>query len=329
MKTAADARGGILEQLAESIISATTGALARLSGQSLRTRVGTPQVIEGRALLEAMQQPLAVIRAVLDGMPTAQGRQQAVCVVMPAKDAATLVGFMMMKPENLIEQQRNRGEIDPQTKHLLQEIANVACSAVVGRLRSALGIRIKVGSQDHGILEPGATPDDLIDEGEYGAVPFSVAIGEHSKTEWRLLLERDAAESWHGDALPVIDEAHAHGRVDAYLEDDRLAADLQKVCGQLDVEVIAHPATDIPNPAAHSGGLVVIDVPLDDPRRFEWCRRLKAFDSETRVLLVVHHPTRERILRAFITTADAILGTPLESELLAAKVGALVALKGG
>ena len=99
---------------------------------------------------------------------------------------------------------------------------------------------------------------------------------------------------------------------------------LRRSCRRVGFELRRHGRGEIPNPAAHRNEVVMIDVPPGEERRFDWCRRLKEISSTTKVVLLLHHPSRQRVTQAFLSKADAILGYPCDEPQLSQKLAALL-----
>jgi len=70
--------------------------------------------------------------------------------------------------------------------------------------------------------------------------------------------------------------------------------------------------------------IVVLEVPASEDRRFDWCRRIKDLSDSTPVVLLLRHPSRQRVTQAFLSRADAILGFPCEEPQLSQKLDTLV-----
>ena len=95
---------------------------------------------------------------------------------------------------------------------------------------------------------------------------------------------------------------------------------LRRSCRRVGLELSRHGRGEIPNPAAHRKQVVVIEVPPGDDRRFDWCRRIKELSDSTSVVLLIRHPSRQRVTQAFLSKADVILGFPCEDMQLAQKL---------
>ena len=118
----------------------------------------------------------------------------------------------------------------------------------------------------------------------------------------------------------VADVLAADRPLACYLADAATITLVRDACSVLGVEVDRHGPYEIPNPGAHRGGVVLLDVPPGQERRFEWCRRLKKHDRSTRIVLLIHEPSRGRVMRGAMSGADVIAGLPIDADDLAARL---------
>ena len=94
--------------------------------------------------------------------------------------------------------------------------------------------------------------------------------------------------------------------------------------GRVGFELDRRSKTEIPNPAAHKDAIVLLEIAAGEDRKFEWCKRLKAYHPSIRGVVVLHHASRQRVLQGFIAKADAILAYPMAERQLSAKLNALL-----
>lgn len=99
---------------------------------------------------------------------------------------------------------------------------------------------------------------------------------------------------------------------------------LRRSCRRVGLELRRHGRGEIPNPAAHKNEIVLLDVPPGEDRRFDWCRRIKEISDSTKVVLLILHPSRQRVTQAFLSKADVILGFPCDEQQLSQKLASLV-----
>ena len=126
------------------------------------------------------------------------------------------------------------------------------------------------------------------------------------------------------DDLEEIPEAPICGQLAVYLLDKESLQSIRKSCRRIGLELDRHAPGKIPNPSAHRGDVVVIEVPPADAQRFEWCRRLKTFAGDIKVILLLRSPTRHEVVQGFIAEADAILGLPFTEPQLSNKLALLM-----
>ena len=134
--------------------------------------------------------------------------------------------------------------------------------------------------------------------------------------------KRTAAQA--AEELEAIPAAPVRGKLSAFLVDNEVVLTVRKTCRRIGLDLDRRGRTDIPNPAAHRDQLVIIEVAAGEERRFEWCKRLKAFHEGIKVVLLLHHPTRQRVLQGFMAKADALLGIPVQESLLSAKLAPIL-----
>ena len=70
--------------------------------------------------------------------------------------------------------------------------------------------------------------------------------------------------------------------------------------------------------------ILLLDIPAGEDRQFDWCKRIKDFGANTKVVLLLHHPSRSRVTQAFLAKADAILGLPCDEPKLSQKLASVL-----
>jgi hypothetical protein len=212
-------------------------------------------------------------------------------------------------------------------------------------LRDQLG-NIDVRMHDHGVVRDG------IDNGLLGSDPlvvfaFRLKVGDHPESIGHLAVDRATAEAWnkaplesHGPApaprgaassgasAPTRDDegfdnippAPIRGTIAAFVMQPEVFPTLRRSCRRVGFDLRRHGLGEIPNPAAHKNEVVLLDVPPGEDRRFDWCRRIKELSSSTRVVLLIHQPSRQRVVMAFMSHADVILGFPCDETDLSLKL---------
>jgi DNA-binding response OmpR family regulator len=110
----------------------------------------------------------------------------------------------------------------------------------------------------------------------------------------------------------------------AYLTNETLLPVLRRCCQRIGCELRRHARAETPEPTAHRGEIVLMDVPAGVHRQLDACRRIKLADAGTRVALLLHQPSRATVTQAFEAGADAILGLPMDDATLSARLRVLL-----
>jgi CheY-like chemotaxis protein len=159
-----------------------------------------------------------------------------------------------------------------------------------------------------------------------------------------VLLDAATAETWNKAPLTIVAEgvpprpgsrteeeslesipaAPIRGTLAAFVMQPEVFRTLRLSCRRVGLDMRRHGRGEIPNPAAHRNEIVLMDVPPGEDRRFDWCRRIKELSDSTRVVLLIHHPSRHRVMQAFMSRADAIIGYPCDESQLSQKLGTML-----
>jgi DNA-binding response OmpR family regulator len=65
-------------------------------------------------------------------------------------------------------------------------------------------------------------------------------------------------------------------------------------------------------------------VPGNEERRIDWCRRVKEYQPNVRIVLLLHRPSRQSVAQCFAAKADVILGVPCAEAQLSQRLSALL-----
>lgn len=330
-----------LETLLGSMLAASAESLQQLVGRPVAARARRCQAIAPQALLGRLDGQHAIVRGVLDGPEAGD----VVRCVIAARDATTLAGYTMMTPEETIAERRATGTLAGEELESFAEVANVLCSSFDGALRGALPDAGVLRAKDHGVLDRGGDALDRLGTEELVALEFTLTLGGHPESRGWILLERRTAERWNGGALAPFaadagapgDAAHAdceenreiepvpiRGQLTAYVVDPDVFLRLRSSCCRVGLAIDRRGRVEVPNPGEHKEGIVLMDVPSGDTRRFDWCKRLKQHHPEVKVALLIHHPSRSRVTQGFLAKADAIMGWPVTEARLAEKLSSLL-----
>lgn len=337
--------GKELRRLFAQLASSIGETLGSLVGRELVVRPGEIHVHSPEDLVGALTRNSAVARGALDKGYAGK----TLCCLFEAPDAVAMAGMLMMTPDEIVAERRNKGIIEGEDAEAFGELGNVLFSGFGNVLRESIG-NIDVRLQDHGMVKPGIDKDGLLGSDTVVDFLFRMKVGEYPESIGHLVVELAAAEQWNkgplevggegpapaaaaasaskGPAAPRGDEeglesipaAPIRGALAAFVMQPEVLQVLRMSCRRVGLELKRHGRGEIPNPAAHKNGIVLMDVPLGEERRFDWCKRIKEFAPTTKVLLLLHHPSRPRVMQAIHSRADAILAFPCDEPLLSQKL---------
>ncbi|MCA8943398.1 MAG: hypothetical protein KDB80_12615 [Planctomycetes bacterium] len=292
--------------------------------------------VERDDILNAIDAECTVIRGALD--KDFAGRRLR--VLMTSTDSMTMAAIMVTTPEETIHERRESGIIEDADFEAFGELANIACSGIDEQLREQIGSKVGIRLEDTGRVTPGSDPDGMFDDGDYVALQFQLEIEEYPPSVAFMLVDRETAEAWNGgplefgEAAPdspqsagfgdlVEPEVEHRGTMACYLADPEPYHLVRRAGRRAGLDLDNRPVSEVPNPASYRDKLVLIDVPLRNERRFHWCKRLKEYEPSCRVVLMVRHPSRQRIVLGFLSKADIIVGWPLSEDDLVEKLNSL------
>lgn len=322
--------------------------LGSLVGKELQIRPDEALVLDGEALVGILPRTFAVARGALD--KDYAGKH--LLTMFEAPDALTMAGMLMMTPEDVIQQRRAKGAIEGEDAEAFGELANVLCSGIGNVLRDNVP-NVDLRLQDHGVVKPGLDKDNMLGSGPLLALRFHIKVGDYPESIGYLVTDLQTAESWNKgpletgseatpaapaqarpsaaapgrpdeDGMADVPAAPVRGTLAAFVFAPEVFRTLRRSCRRAGLEMRRHGKGEIPNPAAHKNEIVLVDVPPGEDRRFDWCRRIKDFGGNTKVVLLLHHPSRQRVTQAFLSRADVILGYPCDDQQLAQKLEKLL-----
>lgn len=344
--------GKELKRLLAMLTSAIGETLGSLVGRELVVRPGEVALLDAEALVGGLSKPCAVARGALD-----KGfAGKTLYALFEAPDAIAMAGMLMMTPDDVIQQRRAKGTIEGEDAEAFGELGNVLCSGMGNVLRENVP-NIDIRLHDHGVVKPGIDKDNLLGTGPLVALAFRLKVGDYPESGGYLITDVQTAEAWNKapletvggeepaaaaagaappkptgtglradeEGLQDIPAAPIRGTLAAFVTSPEVFRVLRRSCRRVGLELRRHGKGEIPNPAAHKNELVLLDLPPGEDRRFEWCRRIKEFGSTTKVVLLLHHPSRNRVTQAFLSRADAIIGFPCEEPQLSQKLNPLLA----
>jgi CheY-like chemotaxis protein len=346
-----------LKKLFAMLLGSMGETLGPLIHKPISVRPAEPEVKDVERLLADLQRPCACVRGVLD--KGFAGKTLAALIEIP--DAVAMTGALMMTPEDVVAGRRSRCAFEGEDAEALGELGKVLFAGLAAVLRehaNDVGVRY----QDHGAVAPGVDKQGGLGSGALFVHGFRLKIGEFPESTGALVVDRATAEAWNkaplelaavdapvpNNATPAatapssatataaaarseeellesIPAAPIRGNLDAYVLQAEPLLALRRSCRRVGLELRRHGRAEIPNPYAHKNGIVVLDVPHGEERRFDWVRRIKEMAPTARVVLLVHHPSRQRVAQAFLAKADVILGFPCDEAHLSQKLAGLLA----
>jgi hypothetical protein len=329
-----------LRQMLDRLLAAAGETLASLIARDLVAQPTELLLTDAGAVLADLQRPNVVVRAAFTGEPA--GR--VLCLLLEAREAAALAGLLLMTPEDVIQQRRANDALEGDDVAAFGEIASVLCSTVGAVLRDAAAdSELQLQGVVH-VVPQQARPDTLPD-GPLVACRLRLRVHNYPDSVAHVLIERATADAWNQapvdptaaaddedardagrgeDDLDDIPAAPVRGVLNAYLASSEAVAVLRRCSRRVGLDLRRHNRAEVPNPAAHRGEIVLMDVPAGQYRQFDWCRRVKEFSAATKVVLLLHHPSRARVTHAFLSNADVILGLPVAEEQMSQKLKALL-----
>lgn len=333
--------GKELARVCAMLVSTIGEGLGSLVGRELVVRPGDLEAASADVMLRSLPRPFVVARGTTD-KPTA-GKIVQVLVEVP--DAIAMGGLLMMTADEAIVEKRAKAEFTSDDATAFGELGNVLFAGFGNVLRDNAGAS-ETKYQDQVVAKADSDPT-LLGTGVLVAFTFRMKLGEYPESCGYVVLDQATAEAWNkaalvfGDAaaataakagsvtriddegLDAIPAAPIRGTLAAFVMQPEVFKLLRRSCRRVGLELRRHGRGEIPNPAAHRNEIVLMDVPPGEDRRFDWCRRIKELSTSTKVLLLIHQPSRQRVTQAFLSRADAILGYPCEEAQLSQKLGSM------
>jgi hypothetical protein len=328
------------------LLTASIGeTLGSLVNRPITLRAVEPELTTAAAYVASLPRACAFARGALD--KAFAGRTMSTLIEVP--DALALAGLLLLMQEDVINQRRAEGVLAAEDADAIKELGNVLYSGIGNVLRDRVG-NADVRHQDHGVVEPDGDPAAL-GAGDLVVCGFRLKVGEYPETHGAITLDPATAEAWNkgplevalepaaavagaagpgaprgeDDGLDSIPEAPLRGTLAAFVQHGDAFQIVKLACRRVGLDLRRHGRGEIPNPAAHKNEVVLLDVMPGEERRFDWCRRIKVMSDSTRVVVLLHHPSRQRVTQAFLSRADAILGFPCEEQHLSQKLTSLLA----
>lgn len=330
------------------------GLVVDTIGDTLSSLVGCQIQVQRGNLL--MQDPESVLSSLPRASVVARGAMdkgyagKSLLTVVELPDAVAMAGLLMMTPTDVIAQRRKGKALESEDVEAFSELGNVLYSGYSNVLREKIQ-NFDLRMQDQGQIQPGSDDKGILGNERLVTFGFKIKVGEYPESQGLVTIDLETAERWNksplesvsatasasepepatpatrvdDDGLESIPAAPIRGTLAAYVIQGEVFRTLRRSCRRTGLEMRRHGRGEIPNPAAHRHEVVLLDVPPGEERRFDWCRRIKELSTTTKVVLLIHHASRQRVTQAFLSRADAILGFPCDERQLSQKLDQLIA----
>ncbi len=338
-----------------TLIKGSDGALAELievALQSIGTSIGTlidkPVVLQAGALEFLNADLFSAQRAGKYMLLTGDLEKDyagPVHILLGLTEAITFSSYMMRLPDEVIQKNREEEIFSEENQETFGEVGNIIFSALDEALRGKApgAVNIRVKDQENCEL-PGEAPKSFTQD-PFVLYSFSCKVAEFAEAEGAILIPLEAAEKINGeplnfgelegpkralkrlenspeDEIEDIEQAPIQGRLATYVQDGNLFKKIRKSCRRIGLELEKRPKTEVPNPSAHRGKIVLIEVGRGELKRFEWCRRLKE-SGEIHVAIMLMEATQYTVALAYKAGADVIVGWPVHERRLSAKLASI------
>ncbi len=314
-----------LDQLVAGMATSVGSALGSLIEPEVNVSVaGELRLTTAADWLQNHPGQHAIVRGRLHGQST----EHPLCFIFDGACTSTLANILAGSTEDAIEEKRAQGEISEEDMQALVDLGSKLCAEVTSHLAQKEDPAASLELQDQILLDPGQDATEQLGSGSLVTCRLQVDIGELAASPAYLLVDAATAENWNGCALdlagPERPAAPLRGNLATYVIEKKVMATVREASRTVGLEIFPHSRTEIPNPSAHKGQVVLLEIPVGEDRRFEWAKRLKQHQDEIKVALLIHSPSRGRVLQGYLTQADVILGWPCKPETLHARLDTLL-----
>ena len=338
-----------LENLLSGVASCIAEALQKSLGTEVQAAGGVVSCHDREGLTGAVEPTSIAVRFALS--QAFEGH--SMLLALPIKEAIRMAGMARDEKSDAITERMDHGTLEGSDQESFSKLTEELCAAAGGFLRERVKEPLGAGLREQSSF--GGDSDALGCFGDETLVDynFQLKVGENDETTCHLILAIGTAEIWNRGPLPghekgggrenrVLDaiprvnlqqgevpfeeipEAPTRGKLSSYLHQLEIGDVIRRACRRVGLDLERHGRNEIPNPGAHRNQVVLMDVPPGEERRFEWCKRLKDSDANISVVLILHHPNRSRVLQAFMTKVDAIIGWPMTEPVLSKKLTAIL-----
>ena len=321
-----------LGKLVDAMTAALVETVRGIVDRPVEARLGALAATSRALATGGLDGPVAVI----DGSLTNDLDGKQLSLWVSVENALTLAGLMAGKTDDDVRTLREGNTLEAESLEGFTEAGKLLVAGIDGVLgQDAVPSTGLEFDQVH-VVEPGSEAEDLA----MIEVDLDLEILAHPTVTIRILIDRDAADVWNGGAFAPgsaaaeprpgllagdapfeeIPVAEIRGKLAVYLHTQDVFDVVRRSCRRVGLEIDLHGHSEVPNPAAHKNQIVLMDVPPGEDRRYGWARRLKGYESNTSVVLVIQQPSKSRVLQGFLAKADAIVGWPLPEKILSQKL---------
>jgi chemotaxis protein CheY-P-specific phosphatase CheC len=333
---------GALSQLVQAALQAASENIASLIDKPISIETGEVTFLNAEIFVTEREGKFVLLSGDLE-----KDYEGTVHTVMGQTEAITLSSYMMMVPEEVVNQNRTDESFAEDAQETFGEVGNIIFSALDEVLRDQAPGQVSIRVKDQELYElPGKAPRSFT-EGPFIQYAFNYRIADYEEAVGALLLPLEAAEKINGeplnfgeevatlraqalrqleqgpeDEIEDIEQAPIQARLATYVQHGMLFKKVRKSCRRIGLELEKRPKTEVPNPSAHLGKVVLIEIGRGDLKRFDWCRRLKE-SGDIQVVIMLMDPTDYHVVLAFKAGADVIMGWPIHERRLSSKMATL------
>lgn len=244
------------------------------------------------------------------------------CLLVNLADAATLACLLRMVAQEIVEERRAKEEYDNEDREAFGEVGNILFSVVDEVFRKNLPKPVSFRLVKTFELEPGSEGEEVFPEEELYALRLDLKVGDFPEGESFFVLPSSFARELNGGPLDGTEVEGGESREEEALPEElegnlvvfgvtETMGKLSKEAGEkIGLQVDVRPPGEVPNPATLKDCIVLLEIPDEEEKYLQWCRRLKKADPEVPILAALGWPTKRNVLLAFKAGADQILGLP-------------------
>ena len=181
--------GRELKKLCAKLAQAMSETVGSLVGRELAAVPSDVGQTDSEALLASLRCPHGVVRGSLD--KDYAGRK--LLVLFELADAIAMSGLLMMSPDHVIEEHRQRGKLEGEDLEAFGELGNVLCSGLGNVLREAVA-NIDIRLQDTGVIAPSLDAQGLLPTEPLVVQRIKIKVGAFPETTALLVLDKASAE---------------------------------------------------------------------------------------------------------------------------------------